>query len=43
MRRVAFSATLAVVGFIATFLLTRMTCWEDRPDGAGRTRADGRL
>jgi sulfatase modifying factor 1 len=42
MRRNVFLTTLAVVGFMATFLLTRMTRRQDHLAGAVRTRADER-
>jgi formylglycine-generating enzyme required for sulfatase activity len=42
MRRTAVLTTLAVVGFLATFLLMKMTRRQDRLDGAVPTRADER-
>jgi sulfatase modifying factor 1 len=42
MRRTAFLTTLAVVGFLATFLVTKMTRRQDRLDGAVPTQADER-
>ena len=42
MRRNVFLMTLAVVGFMATFLLTRLTRRDDRLDGGVRARADER-
>ena len=42
MRRNAFLMTLGVVGFLATFILTRTARREDRLDGAVPTRVDER-
>jgi formylglycine-generating enzyme len=42
MRRNVFLMILAVVGFIATFLLTRLTRRDDRLDGGVRTRVNER-